>query len=278
MNVFGKALVVLILVMSLVFMGFAIAVYARHTNWRDKANDLQTQLSAMQAQNNELQAQIENLRKDIDNERQDKVKRVAALETERANLQREYLEREREHAGLVEENRQLIAKSEAIQNNMKLQLDELNQLRDTLRQVQAEKESNFTNVVKLTDQLNQAQGQLENLKNRNVQLTQQTSRLLTLMEAKDVNPNEPVDGIPPKVDGTVLAVSSRGLVEISLGADDGIQRGHKLDVYRNNATTAKYVGRVEVLSTQPDKAVAKVLPEFRKGMIQREDRVATRLD
>jgi cell division protein FtsL len=277
MNVFGKALVVLIMVMSIVFMSFAIAVYSRHTNWREKADQLQQQVSQIQAQNNELQALVENLRKEIDNERQEKLKRVAALETERENLRREFLEREREHAGLVEENRQLIAKAEAIQTNMKAQLDELNQLRETLRQVQSEKEENFNNVVKLTDELHQAQGQLENLKNRNVQLTQQTSRLLALMEVKDINPNEPLDGKPPRVDGTVLAVSATGLVEISLGSDDGIQRGHTLDVYRNNATTSKYLGRVQVLTTQSDKAVAKILPEFRKGLIQKEDRVASRL-
>lgn len=278
MNVFGKALVVLIMVMSIVFMSFAVAVYSRHTNWRDKANELQQRVSQIQAQNNEAQALAENLKKEIDNERQEKLKRVAALETERENLRREFLEREREHAGLVEENRQLIAKAEAIQNNMRAQLDELNQLRDTLRQVQAEKESNFTEVVKLTDELHQAQGQLENLKNRNVQLTQQTSRLLAVMQAKDINPNAPVDGRPPHVDGTILAVSSAGLVEISLGTDDGIERGHTLDVYRNNANTSKYLGRVQVVTTQTDKAVAKILPEFRKGLIQKEDRVATRLN
>ena len=35
MNLFGKILVALNLVMSLVFMGFAVAVYSTHQNWRD---------------------------------------------------------------------------------------------------------------------------------------------------------------------------------------------------------------------------------------------------
>ena len=34
MNLVGKILIVLIFVMSLVFMSFAVAVYATHTNWR----------------------------------------------------------------------------------------------------------------------------------------------------------------------------------------------------------------------------------------------------
>ncbi len=278
MNVFGKALVVLILVMSTVFMAFAIAVYARHTNWREKADTLQTQVTEIQGRNGQLQAELQTLQTAIENERQEKQRRIAALETERESLSKEFQQRNEEHLGLVEEIRRLTGVAETVQNNMKAQLAELNQLRDTLRQVQAEKEESFTNVVKLTDQLNQAQGQLENLKNRNVQLTQQTSKLLALLDSRDIDPNEPVDGTPPRVDGTVLAVNSGGLVEISLGSDDGIRRGHTLDVYRNNATTSRYLGRVQVMTAQSDKAVAKVLPEFRKGSIQKEDRVATRLN
>jgi uncharacterized protein YlxW (UPF0749 family) len=278
MNIFGKALVVLIMVMSIVFMSFAVIVNVTHKNWREETEKLRTQLGQLQAQNQELQARADTLTKEIENEKTEKQKRVAALETERESLRREFLEREKEHAGLVEENRRLIAQNEAVQNNMRAQLDELNKLRESIRTAQAEKEKHFQEVVKLTDRLNQAQGQLENLKNRNVQLTQQTGRLVSLLDAHDINPNEPVDGKPPRVDGLVLAVNSQGLVEISLGSDDGLRRGHTLDVYRNNATTAKYLGRVEVLTTQPDRAVAKILPQFRKGVIQKEDRVATRLN
>ena len=36
MNLVGKIFVVLIFVMSLVFMAFAMAVYATHRNWREE--------------------------------------------------------------------------------------------------------------------------------------------------------------------------------------------------------------------------------------------------
>jgi len=35
MNLFGKILIMLNLLMSLVFMGFAVAVYSTHKNWKD---------------------------------------------------------------------------------------------------------------------------------------------------------------------------------------------------------------------------------------------------
>lgn len=282
MNLFGKFLTVFILVLSIVFMGFAMMVYSTHKNWRQAVEDpntgLKVKLRNSQTQNQNLQAQLDQLQKDLDTERAERQRRVANLETERENLRRERDERIQEHAALVEENRRLIAETASVQNNMRTQLDELNALRENIRTVQTEKEQNFQQAVKLTDELNQSLGQLETLKNRNVQLTQQTAKLLAILDARDINPNDPVDGTPPKVDGLVVAVNNQGLVELSIGADDGIRRGHKLDVYRNNANTSKYLGRVEVITTQPDKSVAKILPEFRRGLIQKEDRVATRLN
>ena len=41
MNLVGKIFTVLILVMSILFMGFAMMVYATHRNWRDEANATQ---------------------------------------------------------------------------------------------------------------------------------------------------------------------------------------------------------------------------------------------
>ena len=49
--------------------------------------------------------------------------------------------------------------------------------------------------------------------------------------------------------------------------------GHELDVYRND----QYLGRVRVVSIKADKAVAVLIREYSRGIIQRGDRVATRL-
>ena len=54
----------------------------------------------------------------------------------------------------------------------------------------------------------------------------------------------------------------------------GWSSGHTLEVYRGG----RYLGRIEVFQTAPDKSVAKVLPQFRKGPIEKNDVVATRLN
>ena len=82
-----------------------------------------------------------------------------------------------------------------------------------------------------------------------------------------------VDQIPPNVNGEVIEVGEKDLVEISVGGDDGILVGHTLDVYREGV----YLGKVVVLKTSDDRAVAKIIPNIQKGTIRKGDRVATKL-
>jgi hypothetical protein len=69
-------------------------------------------------------------------------------------------------------------------------------------------------------------------------------------------------------------VAGGQLVEVSIGADDGLKEGNTLIVYRGS----RYLGRLTVLETSPDKAVAQVDRQFQQGQIQEGDRVATRLN
>ena len=79
----------------------------------------------------------------------------------------------------------------------------------------------------------------------------------------------------PRVDGIVSQVRQAAgdqLIEVTIGADDGLKVGNTVEVYRDN----KYLGRVEILKTSPDRAVGRVDRRFQTGQIQEGDRVATR--
>lgn len=288
MNWLGKTLVMAILVMSLVFMAFAIAVYSTHKNWRDlvtnaqaapgKPLGLQPQLSALRARNGELQAQLDTITKEIADERGAHQKSLAELQTTLSTLRQEYDKQVAEHAALVEGERQAVAATEAAHKTLEALRGEVVKLRDDIRLVQKEKEEEFDRALKLADDLNQNKAAGDLLKKRNVQLTDQLAQAKAVLKSHDLDEHEPVDGVPPKVDGVVLAVGNDGMIEVSLGADDGLRKGNTLEVFRHAGTVSKYLGRIQVVRTAPDKAVGKILPEFRKGNIQKEDRVATRLN
>ena len=85
------------------------------------------------------------------------------------------------------------------------------------------------------------------------------------------------EDVVPKVDGVVTGVSGKDLAEISLGSDDGLRKGHRLEVYRIQGGQGIYVGRIEVMKTTPNKSVCKEIPEFKKRDVQKGDRVVSKL-
>jgi hypothetical protein len=97
-----------------------------------------------------------------------------------------------------------------------------------------------------------------------------------VMEAGGLNPNTPANAVTPTVDGVVSKIERTGgqqLVEVTIGSDDGLKSGDTLEVFRGS----KYLGRLNVMTTAPDKAVGRVNRNFQQGQIMEGDRVATRL-
>jgi hypothetical protein len=94
-------------------------------------------------------------------------------------------------------------------------------------------------------------------------------RLLDKFGATMADP-EDVNSI--RVAGKITNVS-RDRVELSIGKDDGVREGQNLDIYRGD----KYVGRVKVVESRPDMAVAAIEREFQQFPIQRGDNVASGL-
>lgn len=278
MTLVGRIFVVLILLFSLVFMSFATMVYSTHTNWRDVILNPQTglkpQLDRERARGTELQNRLDALTKDIATERQQRDASLAALEAEKESLREERDRTVKEIADYVQKSQTAAAAMEATQQTLAKLRGEIDVLRQNIRDVQKDKEDQFKQVVELTDKLFQSQGEEDRLKAKNLELLEQVGRQKLVLDRHSLNEFEPVDGIPPKMDGIVLAINDEGFVEISLGADDGLRKGHTLEVYRAN----KYLGRIEVIDSAPDKAVAKIVPQYRQGNIQKEDRVATRLN
>ena len=65
-----------------------------------------------------------------------------------------------------------------------------------------------------------------------------------------------------------------GLVLVSIGYDEGLRKGHFLDVTRGG----RYVGKLKVRNTEPDRAVAEILENYSEGIFQEGDRVDTSIE
>ncbi len=168
----------------------------------------------------------------------------------------------------------------ATQKNLTDNFQELDKQRTAALEAQQDRDKIFKDLVQKDDELNQAKNELEQLQKRNKDVAADLAKYKELARwigAPDPN-SDYKSKVPPQVDGIVTATPGAGLVEISLGSDQGLRKGHRLEVYRMGAGQNVYVGRIEVLRAGTTASVCKIDPKYQNSNITVGDRVAARLD
>jgi hypothetical protein len=128
------------------------------------------------------------------------------------------------------------------------------------------------NAAKLAAQLEETKAFLAIATERKEQLEQQVANARDLLRQSGLTLDSlPKDRVPP-LDGDVIGVAENS-IQVSLGSDDGLQVGHTLEVYRSG----QYVGRAIVRSVKSDRAIAELVREYSRGIVQRGDKVTTKL-
>src|SRR5947199_214821 len=96
MNWLGKVFVVVILIMSLVFMGLALAVYATHKNWQQVSVDLKKKLTDAQSENAKLQTEHNRMVEDLKGKKEAAEQQLAKLDSESKALTDRYAQAQTE--------------------------------------------------------------------------------------------------------------------------------------------------------------------------------------
>jgi hypothetical protein len=279
MNFLGKVFVVAILIMSLVFMTLALAVYATHKNWKDIVEGptgLRAQLQQANARFEQKQTEYNRLESQLKGERDAALQQVSKLETERVALVDRNAAIQSELDQLKQERRDATAAVAATQQNNERLAEEVTGLRENIRSNEQARDRAFATTLQATEELHQIKGQLDSTLERTRDLTSQVATLTSAMREGGLDPNVAPDAIVPRVDGLVSQIKQTAgaqLVEVTIGADDGLKQGNTVEVYRGD----RYLGRLEILKTSPDRAVGRVDRRYQQGQIQEGDRVATRL-
>lgn len=286
MTLVGKILIVLNLVVCICVMAVAMMVHWTHQNWRDKTMrtadaggepGLVEQIKSKNAQIQQLRDEKERLKGEKERVQLEQLFRISQLQSAYDEQKKERERLTGEAATEKERAQKAVLAMEATQKSLDTNQKELDQLRQEIMTARLERDEQLKKVVGLEDSLAQAQGEHSRVSARNQQLADELGRYRIALQ--DVERQLDRTG-PPRLEGLVLASSDDGYVEISLGFEDGLEKGHTLEVYRLGATpqTSKYIGKVRIIRTEKERAVAQVIPEFRKGKIERDDRVATKLN
>jgi hypothetical protein len=281
MNLVGKIFIVSILIMSVLFMAFAMAVYATHKNWKEVVegpDGLKVKLDKAKTENRSLTDEKDRLKKQYDAEKAAHDQAVAALESQLKEAIENLQALSEKQAQLEKNTRDAVATMNVAQTNATTDREQLETLRTTAENARKDRDANFKEVWRLTEALNQAINEMNLLKKRTETLAADLAKADQILQKMGMDKNRDYSDVTPVVDGTVTDTREAGLVEISIGSDSGLQKGHKLEVYRTSGGQSTYVGRIEVVKTAPDKAVCRIDPKFQTNSIMVGDRVATKIN
>jgi hypothetical protein len=284
MNVIGKIFVFAVFVMSLVLMTFAGAIYMSHVNWKDEVYRDPNKVLPGQKPGYEYQLkEADKKRKELDEQINDLTRKVAASEEARdqvvAKLQSAISQKNEQLTKLLDDKKRLEADSkqrvEAV-NNLTIQVEQtgkrIEELQAQVRNQQGAVDKHVQDAARLAADLAEQKSLLAIADERKAQLEKQVVKARELLKQSGLSlESQPKDRVP-QLDGDVIAVAASS-IEVSIGSDDGLQVGHKLEVYRNG----QYVGRAVVRSVKPDSAVAEIDKNFSRGAVQRGDKVTTKV-
>ena len=280
MTVIGKILVFLILVLAVAQAALHLMFHITQTNWRAAYDKATAQYTALDAEYKAVEAE-RNQATD------EKKKSIDAKDTElktkddllaKANAQIDTLN------GQLQAEREKVTKNDAIvtssNSDISRREEEVKRLEDTVK-------DNNERIKDLVDKNNQlrdravaAEIDSKSLKERNTNLVAKLEELSKeLIKTKNgtggVGLTAGAKNPPPEnVEGTVTQADNAGLLTLNVGSDDGLLKGHTLEVFRLNP--ARYLGTVRIIQVTPHQAVAQ--PVSRPlGPIQQGDKVASKI-
>ncbi|MCE9529463.1 MAG: hypothetical protein K8R36_25725 [Planctomycetales bacterium] len=280
MTLVGKIFTVLIFIMSLVFMSFAVMVFATHQNWRDmvKSTDsskpgLERRLELKTAELTAAKSEHERTKQQLALEQASRRQALAALQTRLTTAEATVAQQEKELNDKIAALNQESEANKIAQNRLTALEAEVAKLRKETQLAQLDRDTQFSKVVELTDRLNQDEVKRQALEERNNQLNNQLSQMKLVMDAHGLKPDSLVANLEPiNLNGIVLVVGDKDLVEISVGKDDGLREGHIMEIYRGDT----YIGQIKIMKVAPDRAVGQINKDLKRGQVRKGDHVTTK--
>ncbi|HEX5104105.1 MAG TPA: hypothetical protein VFV87_09860, partial [Pirellulaceae bacterium] len=187
MTLVGKIFTVLIFVMSIVFMSFAVMVFATHKNWKlyaDNASPAPGQKLGLKQQYEQLQQlkkqaddQLNQLKNELAEEQAARKQALAALQSQLTQAQTKLAAQQAEYDRLLADNTTATQTAKDAQARLaSLEAENLAR-REALRTVMKDLDTKFAEVVALTDQLNQAESLKAILQERNKEAADQMAKM-----------------------------------------------------------------------------------------------------
>jgi hypothetical protein len=286
MHFVGKILVGLQVVLSILFMAFAGAVFTVQSSWKGKADQLQANYDSLQTQLQQLQeeSQQQATKAAADVKAQTDIANAAEARNRLLTEQVTALTAERDAAR--RERDSLLANSDINDREAKERRAEAFSQRDVNKMLHSQRDELRNQIKQLQDTVFSKDVEIRRIVEKHDEALEELALWRRAAQVVGLKPDPRelagAQDPPPLVYGKVLDVkpdpqgSDYDYIEISLGADDGLIKGHELHVYTTK-DRGKYLGKIRIVYTTADRAVAVLIDKTRNGRIERGDDVTTQL-
>jgi hypothetical protein len=284
MNNIAKIFIVINFILSIIYLAFAATLLAQKWDYRQMYLQQETR--------------YENEKKELEIAKQNAEKRIASFEQrfgeakkladkykdDLASLQINYDELKRTNESYSSSLKKISIDIQDINENKLAKKDERisqletekERLKETAEEAKKAKEEAIDELQRIELILNEKEGELAEKKKllaRAEKELWEAKQIIRVVRDSGVNIPRLVTPSKP-LDGQIVAVSANvPLVMISLGSDEGVQKGHQFTVYRQN----QYIGRVVVEEVYKDMSAARILKDMTSKAIKQGDNVTTRL-
>jgi len=282
MSFLGKILVVLHLLLAVLFMAFAGAVYTAQSNWKAKAATVQKNLESAQSK---ATADLAAIQTQLDQLQQ----KFNALQNEKITFEGQAKTLADDNTRLDADNKQLKVEIDTLKTSATLASQEANERKEESK-VQRARNADL-NVSRSTlagevntqnDKIFSMELQIAQMKEKHEKVLKENATMRAYLASKDLPTDPRVMTVrsapPPPLEGIILKAQkedkgNRIYVEVSVGQDDGLVAGHTMTVYRGD----KYKGKIRLEDVRPDKSVGVVVETAPNSKIEKDDHVTTKL-
>lgn len=278
MTKIGQAFTLLLVLLSFGFLVASVAVNASHKDLRKEVADYQQRQKLLETTIEELKKASEINKTQLAQEQVARRVSLAALQTQLDTERDKNQQANTQLNDLNSKNTQATQSLAQTLAELKRITSENDLVKQEIDKIITDRNAQRRTVIRLTDELNGLASKRTDLQAEVDSLRDQSTRYQAMAETRSAalaaaGITDPDDVPPSDLKGVVLAVGTDQSVEVSIGRDDGIREGHKLDIYRNGS----YLGRIQIRTVDDDKAVGKIIPAFRKGFIQAGDKVSSKV-
>ena len=288
MSILSKVLVLVNLLLGVAFLAVSCVLFSQQDEWKGKynatneaSNQLLKEKDKAIAERDDIVkariAEISSLQVDVQHKKQE----IADEQTKSADLRGQIAKADTEKADLNDTNKELASTVSKVQKDAENTQQRLTTVQTSLDAANTAKATADDEVLKLTEQIGDFKLKIDNLTKSTNEYTKKLAEQDKIIAAVAKVVPGGIDAlkgsaakIAPPIDAKVEEVDdASGIVVISVGSEDKVERGFTFYVYREDS----YVGQVEVDKVFASKSAARVNKEMTLNKIQAGDGATTRV-